>query len=100
MEVNMSEAELREQIYAILYPYHPFEGTNTMVSRILDLIKQSGYLSVEPVQLEVLTDEDIDSAWLKCYESNINTTRIERLRAISQATIAKNSKTPLYRRRE
>ena len=76
----MSEAELREQIARRFYasnkallgdmPWSQTIAVGTASSylayseadRILSLIKEAGYLPVEPVQLEVLEDEEIQKA--------------------------------------
>ena len=66
----MSEVELREQIVTINLPEWNnedacrcdfcLEKANKRTAQILNLIKQAGYLPVEPVKLEVLGEEEIE----------------------------------------
>ena len=60
----------------------------------------AGYLLVEPAQLEVLGDEEIRDIQRKYTRFPGDKTDIGEGRAISQATIAHNSKEQLYRRVE
>ena len=67
------------------------------ICHLVDEIKEAGYLPVELVQLEVLTPEEIDQIiWEDMRGQNLQA----RAKGVSQATIAKNSKRQLYKRKE
>jgi len=128
---DMTEAELREEIakqlawqdvrdredyqgktpdyvWAIILAEKIDDEYFADADQFLSLIKQAGYLPVQEVQLEGLTEEEIlkvksrtiNMPGILSRQVDIRATRLDRERAISQATIAHNSKTPLYRRRE
>ena len=111
----MSESELREQIANIIWGREA-RGTNSegykdivnldkepalqFADQILALIKDAGYLQVEPVQLEVLGDEEISTIWHEYNENQSWHGQLRRIRKVSQATIAHNeAKGQLFRRK-
>ena len=123
----MNEVELREQIAKYLAPFswdydpewlksHPIieQERNKLRERadqILNLIKEAGYLPVEPVQMEVLKDEEIISILIEIMEdvgepTDVATSQahmwdMPMTKALLRATIALNEKFgKLYRRRE
>ena len=102
----MSEAEeklikiLEEHItlHSVRQGYGVFNITS--FEEIARGILEAGYLRVEPVQLDVLTNEEILEAlpsWGVIYQDKVITSRDK---LVSEATIAKNSKKQLYRRIE
>ena len=118
----MSE-ELREQIKELEQvpprkancPYHPYEReglhydpfvanpicSDCFADQILSLIKQVGYLPIEPAQLEVLKFNQKEVLGLIPAQALLDYDRAkEVLEKVSQATIAHNSKEQLYRVRK
>jgi len=79
--------ELREKIRTILYRSNKEDATD----KILALIEQE----YKPVELELLTDEELVTRW-GAHPTTGNTTVYK---SISEATIAKNQKGQLYRRK-
>jgi len=110
--LNMSEIEklrkqIAEKIKMVLYPdYYPeevqTEASGRVADQILALIKETGYLPVEPVKLEVLTDEELHKADNKLgedfYRAEDPEAWLMDRRNISEATIVHNeAKGRLYR---
>ena len=107
---NMSD-ELREQIarevgqHALNCPWEDIndpdqDAAYRSTDFILKLIKDAGYLQVEPVQLEVLGDEEISTIWHEYNENQSWHGQLRRIRKVSQATIAHNeAKGQLFRRK-
>ena len=91
----------------VLYPdYYPeevqTEASGRVADQILALIKETGYLPVEPVKLEVLTDEELHKADNKLgedfYRAEDPEAWLMDRRNISEATIVHNeAKGRLYR---
>jgi len=106
----VSESELREQIVrkiasiaSVDFNRLPddYKARNLVAAdQILALIKDAGYLQVEPVQLEVLGDEEISTIWHEYNENQSWHGQLRRIRKVSQATIAHNeAKGQLFRRK-
>lgn len=71
-----------------------------VAKQIVNLIKEAGYLPVEPVQLEVLGDEEIQETIISI-TGFYNPSWLKHHKPISRATNTHNeSKGQLYRRKE
>jgi hypothetical protein len=110
----MNEVELREQIASIILQEHFIYAGEPMweltrlrklAEQLIALMKQAGYLPVQEVKLEVLTDEEIINKLGEIQPEGfdwrtITNNELIKFRVISQATIAHNEKEKLYRRVE
>jgi len=86
----MSEEKLRVQIAEIISPgfmlwFGTSEGALRKAAQILSLIKQAGYLPVEPVLLEVLEDEEIHRIYMEAEIPRAG--YVENCKAIMKATV-------------
>src|SRR3990167_2447613 len=99
--MSESEEKLREQITEILASCLSDNDIRPRVNEVLEAFEEAGYLLVEPVQLEVLSDEEIKKAWGQLPYPYSYREPLEWMKLASQDTNAHNeAKGQLYRRKE